>query len=128
MPLAREELENFGSLIMLKGSNQCLGSLMVFAGHGTFDAEYGKVPVTPKEVEQHNCALDKALIKGLEGCKVGQGGTFYYHGGKVSTFAGTVVDPAPRVHGKVITFVYRGSTFRGRLRSDADCFKFKRIT
>ena len=127
MPLTRDELENFGSLITFKDSNQCLGSLFASEEHGTFDVEYGKVPVTIEEAEQHNHALDGALVKWLEGCKVGQCGTFYHHGGKVSTFMGVVVDPAPVVHGKVITFVYKGNTFRGRLPKDAECFTFKRI-
>lgn len=128
MPVTREELENLGSLITFKDSDRCLGSLFVFKEHGTFDAEYGKVPVDEKEAEQHNRALDGALVKGLEGCKVGQCGTFYHHGGKVTTFMGLVVDPAPVVHGKVITFVYKGNTFRGRLPKDAESFRFKRIT
>ena len=128
MPVTREELENLGSLITLKDSDRCLGSLFASKEHGTFDAEYGKVPVTETEAEQHNRALDGALVKGLEGCKVGQWGTFYHHGGRVQTFTGVVVDPAPVVHGKVITFVYKGNTFRGRLPEEAECFRFKRIT
>jgi len=126
--LTRNELEHFGSLITIKGRNQCLGDLLYFAGHGTFDPTYGKVPVPVDEVKLHNDALDKALVEGLDrNCKVGQGGFFYYHGGKVVSFAGLVVSTDIAISGKAITFRRDGKTFRGRLNKDADAFNFKRI-
>ena len=94
--LTREDLENIGSLITIKGTNTCLGDLMHFDGHGTYDPDHGLVPVSKEEADTHNKLLDEARLKGLdENCEVGQGSFFYFTrkapDRKVTTFVGTVV-------------------------------------
>jgi hypothetical protein len=125
------EFLNLGSLITYKdeaGQECCLGQLMDFAGHGVFDPTLGKVDVSSEHVKAHNEALDGAMLKGLdENCQVGQGGTFYYIGGKVQTWLGAVVSQVVNCTGKSITFYRGGRAFRGRLQKDADCFNFRRI-
>jgi hypothetical protein len=77
-PLQPEQLEHLGSMITIKGTNNCLGFLMPFPEKGVFDAHYGKVPVSEEHAKEHNRLMGEALIKGLdEGCQVGQGNTFY---------------------------------------------------
>lgn len=88
-PIEREQLENLGSLVTIKGSNCCLGFLMTFGERGVWDAEYGKVPVTPEEATVHNALLSSATIKGLDTtCAVGQGAYFYYSNFSLKTFIG----------------------------------------
>ena len=130
--LAREDLENIGSLITIKGTNACLGDLMHFDGHGTYDPDHGLVPVSKEEADTHNKLLDEARLNGLDrNCEVGQGSFFYCTGKapdrKVTTFIGTVVSTDVRVKGQSITFVRKGKTFRGRLCKDADSFNFRRV-
>jgi len=130
--LAREDLENVGSLITIKGTDACLGDLMHFDGHGIYDPGHGLVPVSKEEADRHNKLLDEARLKGLDrNCEVGQCGVFYFTGKapdrKVTTFVGTVVSTDVRVKGQSITFVRKGKTFRGRLRKDADSFNFRRV-
>jgi len=123
-------LENLGSLITYndEGTPRCLGYLMDFTGHGVFDANYGKVEVSPEHASIHNKLLDEAMLKGLdESCAVGQGGTFYYVNGQVTTFMGTVVSENTRINGKSLTFQRGSKTYRGRLQKDADCFNFRRV-
>jgi hypothetical protein len=130
-PLAREQLEGFGSLITIKGANTCLGDLWASGEHGTWDPNFGLVPVDAEEAEAHNKALDEARIKGLdEGCKVGQCGSFYFDrkAKQVRTFSGAVVEAAVRVAGETVTFERKGRVFRGRLRKHEDWFIFKRIS
>ena len=62
--LASDELEGFGSLITIKGTNTYLGDLMHFEGHGTFDPDHGLVPVTKDEADVHNKAMDEAAADG----------------------------------------------------------------
>lgn len=128
--LTREQLENIGSLITIKGTKTCLGPLMVFTPEMVFDASYGKVPVTKDEADAHNTAFDKAIIQGLdENCQIGQSGTFYYDEKKktVKTFIGTLVSENVRRSGNVVTFFRNNKAFRGRVQKDADCVNFKRI-
>ena len=130
--LAREDLENIGSLITIKGTDACLGDLMYFDGHGTYDPDHGLVPVSKEEADTHNKLLDEARLDGLDrNCEVGQGSFFYFTAKapdrKVTTFVGTVVSTDVQVNGKSITFVRKGKTFRGRLRKDADSFNFRRV-
>ena len=128
---ARDELENLGSLITIKGTNICLGPLMQFSGNGVFDATYGKVDVSAEEADAHNKAYDEASLKGLdESCQIGQGGTFYYNDKDrtVKTFNGTVVSIFVRRSGTTITFGRKGKIFRGRVQKEADCFNFRRIS
>ena len=109
------------------GREQCVGYLFNFQGHGIF-APDGKVEVTQEEMDIHNKFLAQGEIKGLdEQCQVGQGGTFYYIGGKIQTFTGEIVSSNVRVNGKTITFRRNGKSFRGRLQKDADCFNFRRV-
>ena len=123
------QLENKGSLITIAGTNQCLGYLMNFTGHGIFDANLGKLDLTPDEVKIHNDLLDKAMLEGLDKCSIGQGGTFYFfpHKRTVGTFMGTLVSEKVHLSGKVITFFRNGHQYRGRLQKEAECFNFKRI-
>ena len=130
--LTRENLENIGSLITIKGTDACLGDLMHFDGHGTYDPNHGLVPVSKEEADTHNKLLDEARLQGLDrNCEVGQGSFFYFAGKapdrKVTTFIGTVVSTDVRVKGQSITFVRKGKTFRGRLCKDADSFNFRRV-
>ena len=124
-------LENKGSLITIAGTNQCLGYLMHFEGKGVYDAEHGRMDVTPEEAKIHNEELEKASLKGMdENCQVGQWGTFYFANGKVTTFNGTIV--SDNIHlspgGKRVTFLRNGKQYRGLLRSDSELFNFKRIS
>ena len=130
--LTREDLENIGSLITIKGTNTCLGDLMHFAGHGTYDPDHGLVPVSKEEADTHNKLLDEARLNGLDrNCEVGQGSFFYFTGKapdrNVTTFVGTVVSTDVRVKGQSITFVRKGKTFRGRLSKNFDSFNFRRV-
>ena len=128
-------LDNLGSLIPYKndkGEDQCLGYLMDFIGRGIYDASYGRVEVSKEHADTHNKLLDEAMLKGLdENCQIGQGGTFYYQGkGKVTTFLGTVVSEQLTVSpgGRNIEFYRKGKLYRGRLRKEADCFNFRRVS
>jgi hypothetical protein len=76
------------------------------------------------------------MLAGLDTqCHVGQGAMFYAHPKagetsniKVTTFNGTVVAKAHR-HGKVnMAFTRHGRGFSGRIRKEADCVWFKRIS
>jgi hypothetical protein len=120
--------ENLGSLITIANTNNCLGYLMNFSGHGIFDASLGKVDITPEQADIHNRLFDQAMIKGLDTCQIGQCGTFYWGGNCVKTFMGTVVSYAVTHAGQSVTFKVKEKTFRGRLQKDADCFNFKRIS
>jgi hypothetical protein len=132
------KLENKGSLITCKhnGQDVCLGALWYAEGHGCYDPTLGRVDVTKEEAELINRELDKAMLAGLDNqCQVGQGAMFYAHPKagetsniKVTTFNGTFVAIAHR-YGKVMLAVTRhGSGFSGRIRKDADCVWFKRIS
>jgi len=130
--LAREDLESIGSLITIKGTDACLGDLMYFDGHGTYDPDHGLVPVSKEEADTHNKLLDEARLDGLDrNCEVGQGSFFYFTGKapdrKVTTFVGTVVSTDVRVNRQSITFVRKGKTFRGRLSKNFDSFNFRRV-
>jgi hypothetical protein len=124
------ELENLGSLITIKGTNQCLDYLMNFAGHGVF-TPVGKVEVSPEHVKAHNDALSKAEIDGLDACEIGQCGSFYWNGNKrtVKTFAGTLVAEISLAHhgSRTVTFTRTGKTFRGFIRKTCDLMTVKRI-
>ena len=131
--LKREDLENFGSIITLKGTDECLGDLMYFDDeHGCFCPASGKVPVTREEAKAHNAALDKARLKGLdENCEVGQGGFFYIMGChpklEVKTFSGALVSNDVSLSGKRLTFRRKGKVFRGGLRETESAFNFRRV-
>ncbi len=134
-PLTREQLEHFGSLITIKGTDTCLGDLWHAEGHGTFDPNYGKVPVTNEESEAHNQALSKARLDGMDqNCEIGQGSFAYRHGGvpptggsQVNDFIGAVISDNVTVHGNTLTFRRKGKTYRGRLSTKCDAFNFKRV-
>lgn len=150
--LSRDDLENFGSIITLKGTNQCLGDLMSFEGRGVYCPCYGLVPVTKEEADLHNKALDTAMIEGLDNqCEIGQVGYAYLHpivcrdshpGHAVKSFAGTVIAEGDDVE---VSRLHRGGAagfyveiefrrclrhFRGRCYnyySGGENFRFKRI-
>lgn len=124
-------LENKGSLITYKdtdGTDRCLGNLMHFEGHGTYDPSLGQVDVTKEDADKHNAALDTALIEGLKGCKVGQGNFFYLGHSplRVHTFTGKEVTRSVTVKGTSVTFTVNNMTFKGKLQKDAQCFNFTR--
>ena len=123
--------KNLGSLITYEedGQDVCLGYLLCFPDKGVFDAELGKVDISPEHVETHNALLDQALLEGLDkNCAIGECGTFYYgNHGMVKTWGGTIVSREVSIKGKSITFRRLGKTYRGRLQKHADCFNFRRI-
>jgi hypothetical protein len=132
------KLENKGSLITYKenGQDVCLGALWYAEGHGRYDPTHGRVDVTKEEAEIHNRELDNAMLVGLDDqCQVGQGAMFYAHPKasessniKVTTFNGTVVAIAHRYGKVMLAFTRHGRGFSGRIRKDADCVRFKRIS
>ena len=140
--LAKDKLEHFGSLITIKGTNQCLGDLMFFDSipnsqgvavkNACFCPHNGQVPVTKDEATAHNAALDKARLDGMdENCQVGQGTMVYLTKGVVHFFSGTVV--SSNVVAKTgrkyttVTFSRNHKTFTGRMENDAQCFFAKRV-
>jgi hypothetical protein len=137
-------LKNLGSLITYEHGDHehCLGYLMDFKDKGVFDAEHGKVNVSPEHAEIHNKLLDEAMLQGLdESCQVGQGGTFYT--GKpdkmgrpteIRTFMGTLVSSdltVKQIKNRHVvfnvTFRRNGKVFRGRTSHEHDLFNFRRI-
>ena len=127
-PLTREQLEHFGSLITIKGTDTCLGDLWHAEGHGTFDPNHGKVPVTKDESKSHNQALSKARLDGMDqNCEIGQGSFAYRHGNQVNDFIGAVISNDVTVHGNTLTFRRKGKMYRGRLSTKYDAFNFKRV-
>lgn len=124
------QFENLGSLITVAGTNNCLGYLMNFTGHGVFDANYGKVDISPEHVEAHNKALDEAMLKGLdENCNVGQYGTFYLDekNRTIKTFLGRLVSDNVKINGRSVTFHRAGKKYRGRSSTQHDLFNFRRV-
>jgi hypothetical protein len=128
------EILNRGSLLTYHdgGYEQCLGYLIHFPEHGTYDANLGRVDVSPDEADTHNHLLDEAMIEGLDdNCQVGQHGSFYL--GKkdgrtvVQTFVGTVVSNDVSQRGSSITFRRKGRAFRGRARKHCNLFNFRRV-
>lgn len=137
------ELENLGSLITIKDTNNCLGYLMDFKDKGVY-ATHGKVDVSPEDASTHNRLLDEAMLKGLDdNCQVGQGGSFYTgqnDNGRtvIKTFMGTLVSADtsvktgrihPRTGRKVVTLTFRraGKVYRGRVSHEHDLFNFRRV-
>jgi len=131
--LTENDLEHVGeSIITIKGTDHCLGSLMHFNGKGSFCAAYGRVPVSKEDADIHNKALNQALMEGLDkNCEVGMCGVFYFTDGKVTTFCGTQVNDGHIVSSgnkrKTIYFNRKGMKFKGVLRKDGDDFTAKRI-
>lgn len=129
--LTIDELEYVGeSMITIKGTDQCLGSLLHFDGR-TFCPRNGLVPVSKEAAEVHNKALDEALIRGLdETCQIGQGNMFYFCGGQIRTFSGMIVADDVRITGRLRKTVYttrKDRRFRGVLRKNRNSFFLKRI-
>jgi hypothetical protein len=136
------EIEKSGSLLTVKGTDQCLGYLLVIVDRGTYDADHGRTNVSPEDAAEHNKVLDKMVLDGLDkNCEVGQYGTFYIgktEAGKacVKTWMGALVSadvvmtPFVRRNGRfsVITFRRNGKVFRGTHNCDMDVFKFRRIS
>ncbi len=128
------EILNRGSLLTYQdnGTERCFGYLFEFPGHGIYEPTFGKLDVTSEEAKTHNALLSQAEINGLDNnCAVGMGGMFYTRntGSRkiVVTWLGDEVSQDVRIKGSVLTFQRKGMTFRGRLRSNADCFAFRRI-
>ena len=117
-------------LIMLDDTH-CAGYLFDFGGHDIFSPD-GRVEVTKEQVEEHNRLLSEAELLGLDqNCQVGQHGTFYLRKEpvlSVITWMGVLVSDRVVVHGQTITFKRDGKAYRGRLRKDADCFNFRRVS
>ena len=124
----REELENIGSLITIKGTNTCLGDLVFFPAPGVFDPTHGKVDITGEEANLHDVCLDNAGLACMDAnCEVGQGSHAYLQkDGNITTFIGTVVAKAV-VKGNSCSFQRAGKHYRGRLRKYCEAFNFKRV-
>lgn len=131
MPTPLTEKLNFdGGMITFErdGETRCLGYLLASPEHGVFDAEYGKVDVTPEQAQEHNRVFDAACVKGLdETCQIGQGNTFYVNGDEVATWLGTVLGKATHL-GRRVTFTRNGRTFlsKGYAKKDGDPLFFTR--
>lgn len=129
-PLTIDQLENLGSLITIKGTNECLGDLWHAEGHGTYDPNHGLVPVTKQQADIHNKCLDEARLKGMDdNCQIGQG-SYAYLTPKigVTTFLGTkIADYTLSSSQANVTFTRAGKTYRGRLCKDTDAFNFRRV-
>ena len=128
------EFNNDGGLITFRrdGRDHCLGYLLHAPPHGTFDADLGKVDVSPDVAEEHNRVLSACELDGLDkNCQVGQGGLFYLrlHDGKpaIRTWTGDLVTEDVTVRGRAIDFRRHGKAFRGQRQTDGDCFRFRRI-
>jgi hypothetical protein len=132
------KLENKGSLITYKDNGQdvCLGALWYAECHGCYDPTHGRVDVTKEEAEIHNRELDEAMLAGLDNqCQVGRGAMFYSHPYpkdlwdiKVITFNGTHIAFAKRRGKRELVLTRAGRLFVGRIRRDADCVWFRRIS
>jgi hypothetical protein len=124
------EFENLGSVITIKGTDQCLGDLVYFPEYGVFDPTLGKVDIDPKYVDPHNTALDLAKLGGMDKlCEIGQSSYAYFRKDppQVVTFIGTNIADHVIKTGKTITFHRAGKVYRGRLQKDSDVFNFTRI-
>jgi len=124
------KIESHGGLLVNPKTKAYLGYIFNFAGKGAFSPD-GKVEIPPDLIAAHNRALSEAEVKGLdENCQVGQGGTFYFVGGRVTTWHGHLVSDGVYLSpsGKWITFTRGGRQYRARLQKDADCFNFRRIS
>ncbi len=125
----RNEINHIGSLMTVGNgtTESCLGYLWHVPQHGTFEPNVGRIDnITKEEADAHNKALSHAEIEGLDGCKVGQCGTFYFQHGQVRTFIGEVVSTDVHRNGVYITFTRNDKSFRGRL-GKSDAFNFRRI-
>lgn len=134
--LKLDRIEDHDGLLIIAGTNTCLGYLLVVpagipvaaSGHTAddlcFDAEHGLVDgMTAARAELHNRVFDEAVLKGLdEGCQVGQGNYFYLEPRplhvmwrpKVRTWLGTVVSDDVTVRGRGVTFRRGGRVFAGK--------------
>lgn len=94
----------------------CLGYLFDSKDHGIYDANIGKVDVTPEQAQAHNKVYDQALVKGLENCPIGQGTHFYVKDGVVSTWLGTVIGKGTLKAGTKATYLLHlgGKVFKYR--------------
>lgn len=131
--LEREQLEGFGSLIAIKGTDpiRCLGDLFYAEGRGCFCPDNGMVPVSKEEADDHNKALDRARIEGLDkNCEVGMHGIAYYDKKKgiITTFMGTVIsNEVSEVKPRGVLFYRNGMAFKGRIRSGDELIDFERM-
>ena len=133
-PSKPPEIRHRGSLMTWpdNGQERCFGYLFEFPGRGIFEPNFGKLELTSEEAKTHNRLLSQGEIEGLDKhCAVGMGGMFYTRntGSRkiVVTWLGDEVSQDVRIKGSVLTFQRKGMTFRGRLRSNEDCFAFRRI-
>jgi hypothetical protein len=100
---------------------------MHFPEHGVYDADLGRVEVTPEVAQRHNQVFDGIMVKGLdENCAVGQGGQFYVSGNTVKTWLGTVLGEAKKVRA-TLTFNRKGKTFKGKVSKGEETGFFERV-
>lgn len=131
MPAVALVLENIGSLITYKneeGQEQSLGHLLVHEGRA-FDPSFGCVDVSPADAKTHNQLLDEALLSGLDNCRIGQGGHFYWvrkPNLRVHTWTGLLVSDNVSVQGRNITFRRNGMVFSGKITKGVESFNFVR--
>ncbi len=132
MPTAQTELDFTDGFITIKGTDRCLGYLMHFPGHGTFDADLGRVDVTKEQADLHNKLFDEANIKGLDNCEKGQGGWFYAYpvSGRtwvVKTFMGTVVSDICNMSGRTLRMSRKGRAYIGTPRKGQELIWIEKI-
>lgn len=123
------QLENDGGLFTYeaKGVNRCLGYLLIADGHGVYDAELGKVDVSPGDGNRHNQIFDEMMVKGLdESCQVGEPWQFYIYGTTVKTWLGTVLGEATKVR-STYTFTRNGMKFVGKISKGEESGIFRRV-
>lgn len=124
------QVDDAGLVVLATNPSRVCGYLLELQGK-VFDADLGRVEVTPEQAKEHNRVFDEMIVDGLAKCPIGKGNTFYHqeHEGthQVITWWGTMIDPRARVAGQTITFQYRGMIFRGRLGREHECFNFRRI-
>jgi len=107
-----------GLLTFTEGDDTfCLGYLFDYKDQGIYEANIGKVDVTPEQAQAHNKVYDQCLIKGLESCQVGQGNQFYVKDGTVSTWLGTGIGKGTLKAGTKATYL---------LHLDGKVFKYRK--
>lgn len=116
------------------GEDTLLGYLLDCGpDNGVYDSAFGKMDITPEEAKVHNSTLSDMLIKGLDGCEIGQCGSFYLTTSddkkdQVTTFDGRLVSDKVKKKGPGrYEFRYGEKVFRGIKIKDGQMFHFSRV-
>lgn len=123
------KIKNGSGLLFDEITGFPLGYLMIFPNRGVYSTERKIDGITPAQANENNRLLSLAEIQGLDTCKIGQWGTFYYCNKRVETFSGMIVSEEHLIspNGKSISFKRKGNTYRGRLPKNGECFFVKRV-